>query len=124
MDEIRFFFITIFAMASWLMILIPGVVAFFSLRHAIFSFVALIVVTAVTTFVLPINGFFCLQREANLSDGLLTISGMTICYLSSWVAMYFILPKTLLSNVSRKVRGIVGTAMLVAVSLFFSYMVN
>ena len=124
MDEIRFFFITIFAIAFWLMAFIPGVVAFFSLRHAIFSFIALIVTQVVTTFVSPINGFFCLQREVNLSDGLLTISGMAICYSSSWIAMHFVLPKTLLSNVSRKIRVIVGTTLLVTVSLFFSYMVN
>ena len=112
------FFVKTIWMLFELTVFIPGIVTFFSLRHAICSCVALIAMIVGSA---PV-GF--LYKGGNLwpendAVAILTIlCSMVACYSLSWVTMHFVLPKTLLSQVSKKVRWIVGAALSVTASLF------
>ena len=114
------FFANVSTVIAVLMFFVPGVVAFFSLRHAAFSFVAHIVAIAVavsamriiealTGTVLNLNTFQLV---------LMTYFGMAIVYSFSWAGMHFALPKALLSDVSKKVRVVVSAIALLLAPVF------
>ena len=113
------FYLKVFALLILLMVFVPGLAAFFSLRHTLCSFIALLVTTAVTILVLHGSGAVL---DGNALSAMLTIlCSMAICYPVCWLVMHFVLPKTLLSNVSKKARWITGITLLAAGFLVVLY---
>ena len=113
------FYLKVFALLILLMVFAPGLAAFFSLRHTICSFIALLVTLAVTILVLHGSGAVL---DGNALSAMLTILySIAICYPLCWLIMHFVLSKTLLSNVSKKARGITGITLLVIAFLVVFY---
>ena len=93
----------------------PGLVAFLSIRHAICSFIAVIVAWVVTKLISITYRNGAGFDPYSLPDMLTVFFSMTVCFTFCWAVMHFVLPKTFLSNVSKKVRGVVGVATLLVI---------
>ena len=108
------FLVNVFMIVFRLTMLIPGIVAFFSLRHALCSLIAWIVVFQLGIFIIftQIN----LPSSISFQELLITCFSLVICYLLLWAVIHFVLPKTFLSKISKKVRVVIGIILLVIIS--------
>ena len=119
------FFLSAFGIILFLMVFIPGILAFFSLRQTLCSLIAWIAVLAFSE--LGLTKLVVLS-DALFSDSdkkiLIPLYGLVVCYSLSWMVMHFILPKTLFSKVSKKGKVVVGIITLLVIAsliVFFCY---
>lgn len=90
-------------------LLAGGIIAFFSLRQFVCGLIAWV------GFVLaPYLAFAGLnldfKREGGVIAGIIVLASMPLGFIVTWVAAHLLLPKTLLKNVTKKTRRIIGVA--------------
>ena len=100
-----------------LMPFVPGFIAFLSIRQGICSFVGVIAALAVTRWIRVTYRNGVAYDPDSLLDVLTIFCSMTVCFTLCWVVMHFVLPKTLLSNVSERGKAVVSIITLFVVGV-------